>query len=80
MGIAGLVVAMAPTLDPAFGGSFFYYLNWRWIFIIVTIFALLVFITGIFVIGSYHPVKKKSFNWLAYAILSKFSNRCKSIE
>lgn len=61
MGIAGLVVAMAPTLGPAFGGSFFYYLNWRWIFIIVTIFALLVFITGIFVIGSYHPVKKEIF-------------------
>ena len=70
MGIAGLVVAMAPTLGPAFGGSISYYLNWRWIFIIATIFALLVFIAGIFVIGSYHPVKKKSFNWLAYAILS----------
>lgn len=70
MGIAGLVVAMAPTLGPAFGGSIAYYLNWRWIFIIDTIFALLVFIAGIFVIGSYHPVKKKSFNWLAYAVLS----------
>lgn len=70
MGIAGLVVAMAPTLGPAFGGSIAYYLNWRWIFIIATIFALLVFIAGIFVIGSYHPVKKKSFNWLAYAVLS----------
>lgn len=70
MGIAGLVVAMAPTLGPAFGGSISYYLNWRWIFIIATIFALLVFIAGIFVIGSYHPVKKKSFNWAAYAILS----------
>lgn len=70
MGIAGLVVAMAPTLGPAFGGSIAYYLNWRWIFIIATIFALLVFIAGIFVIGSYHPVKKKSFNLLAYAVLS----------
>lgn len=61
MGIAGLVVAMAPTLGPAFGGSFFYYLNWRWIFIIATIFALLVFITEIFVIESYHLVKKEIF-------------------
>ena len=61
MGIAGLVVAMALTLGPAFGGSFFYYLNWRWIFIIATIFALLVFITGIFMIGSYDPVKKEIF-------------------
>lgn len=75
MGIAGLVVAMALTLGPAFWGSISYYLNWRWIFIIATIFALLVFITGIFVIGSYHPVKKKSFNWLAYAILSAGINQ-----
>lgn len=70
MGIAGLVVAMAPTLGPAFGGSVSYYLNWRWIFIIATIFALIVFIAGIFVIGSYHPVEKKSFNWMAYIVLS----------
>lgn len=70
MGIAGLVVAMAPTLGPAFGGSVSYYLNWRWIFIIATIFALIVFIAGIFVIESYHPVEKKSFNWMAYIVLS----------
>lgn len=70
MGIAGLVIAMAPTLGPAFGGSVSYYLNWRWIFIIAAIFALFVFISGIFVIGSYHPVQKKSFNWLAYIFLS----------
>ncbi|MBD0888738.1 DHA2 family efflux MFS transporter permease subunit [Lactobacillus gasseri] len=70
MGIAGLVIAMAPTLGPAFGGSVSYYLNWRWIFIIAAIFALFVFIAGIFVIGSYHPIQKKSFNWLAYIFLS----------
>lgn len=70
MGIAGLVVAMAPTLGPAFGGSVSYYLNWRWIFIIATIFALLVFIAGILVIGSYHPVKNRAFNWIAYVVLS----------
>lgn len=70
MGIAGLVIAMAPTLGPAVGGSISYYLNWRWIFIIAAIFALFVFISGIFVIGSYHPVQKKSFNWLAYIFLS----------
>lgn len=70
MGIAGLVIAMAPTLGPTFGGSVSYYLNWRWIFIIAAIFALFVFISGIFVIGSYHPVQKKSFNWLAYIFLS----------
>ena len=61
---------MAPTLGPAVGGSISYYLNWRWIFIIAAIFALFVFISGIFVIGSYHPVQKKSFNWLAYIFLS----------
>lgn len=70
MGIAGLVVAMAPTLGPAFGGAVNYYLNWRYIFIIVIIFAAIVFIAGVFVIKKYHGVKKNSFDWLGFIILA----------
>jgi MFS family permease len=57
MGIAGLVVAMAPTLGPAFGGITTFYLNWRWIFVFVTIFALIAFVAGTPVIGKYHDLK-----------------------
>ncbi len=70
MGIAGLVIAMAPTLGPAFGGAVNYYLNWRLIFIIVTIFDLIVFLIGIFVFGKYHEQEKIGFDWLNYLILS----------
>lgn len=58
MGIAGLVVAMAPTLGPAFGGAVNYYLNWRYIFIIVIIFAAIVFIAGVFVIKNIMKLRK----------------------
>lgn len=70
MGIAGLVVAMAPTLGPAFGGITAYYLNWRWIFAFVTIFALIVFVAGTPVIGKYHNQVKSSFDYLSFITLA----------
>lgn len=70
MGIAGLVIAMAPTLGPAFGGAITYYYNWRWIFLIVVIFAVIVFLLGIFVIGKYHEQTKEDFDWLGFILLA----------
>lgn len=70
MGIAGLVIAMAPTLGPAFGGAITYYLSWNWIFIIVSIFALIVFIFGLFNVQKYHEIKKTSLDWTSYVVLS----------
>ena len=70
MGIAGLVVSMAPTLGPAFGGITTYYLNWRWIFAFVTIFALIVFVAGTPVIGKYHDQVKSSFDYLSFITLA----------
>lgn len=70
MGIAGLVIAMAPTLGPAFGGIINFYFNWRLIFIIVTIFALIVFFAGITVIGQYHDQHRDEFDWVSFIILS----------
>ena len=70
MGIAGLVVAMAPTLGPAFGGITTYYLKWRWIFAFVTIFALIVFVAGTPVIGKYHDQVKSSLDYLSFITLA----------
>jgi EmrB/QacA subfamily drug resistance transporter len=70
MGLAGLVVAMAPTLGPAFGGAVNYYLNWLWIFIFVIIFAVLVFAAGMFVLDKYHEQVKQGFDWLSFILLS----------
>lgn len=70
MGIAGLVIAMAPTLGPAFGGTITFYANWRAIFYIVTVFALIVFLAGLPVIGKYHEQKRNGFDWLSFIVLS----------
>lgn len=70
MGIAGLVVAMATTLEPTFGGLTNFYLSWRWIFIFATIIALVVFIAVILVIGKYHEQVKINFDWLAFVVLA----------
>lgn len=70
MGIAGLVIAMAPTLGPAFGGIVNFYFNWRLIFFIVTVFALLVFLAGLPVIGKYHDQHRDEFDWLSFIILA----------
>lgn len=70
MGLAGLVIAMAPTLGPAFGGAVNYYLSWRWIFLCVIIFALIVFVVGLFLVGQYHAQVKQSFDWLSFIFLA----------
>ena len=69
MGIGGMILALAPTLGPSFGGAVTYFLGWRWIFLIVTIFALIVFLIGIFVVGKYHEPRKEKLDWLGYVIL-----------
>lgn len=70
MGLAGLVIAMAPTLGPAFGGAVTYYFSWHWIFMIVVIFDLVVFISGLLVIEKYHPTKSVKVDWLSYVTLA----------
>lgn len=70
MGTAGLVISMAPTLGPTFGGSVTFYLSWRAIFIIVMILAAIILIIGSLVIGQYHPVAKFSFDWTGFVSLA----------
>ena len=70
MGLAGMILALAPTLGPSFGGAVTYFMGWNWIFLIVTLFALIVFIVGIFVISKYHEPKKEKLDWVGYLILT----------
>ncbi|MBP2057853.1 EmrB/QacA subfamily drug resistance transporter [Lactobacillus colini] len=70
MGIGGLVIAMAPTLGPTFGGTVTYFFNWKWIFIIVSVLALGIFLFGLFNVQRYHNTKKLGFAWLSYITLS----------
>lgn len=70
MGVASLVIAMAPTLGPAFGGALTYFVNWRAIFWSVIIFALIVFLVGLTSIGKYHEQKSQPFDWLCFISLA----------
>ena len=51
MGLAGLVLAMAPSLGPSFGGIIAYYFNWRVIFSISSVLAIIVILIGLRVVG-----------------------------
>lgn len=70
MGLAGLVVVLAPTLGPTFGGTIVYFWNWRLIFHIVVCLALLVLILGLFSVEKYHEVQKPQFDWGRYAVIA----------
>lgn len=70
MGLAGLVLLLAPTLGPTFSGTVVYYFNWRLIFHIVAIITALILIIGFFVIEKYHEQTHPSFDWLRFIIIS----------
>ena len=70
MGIAGLVIVLAPTLGPTFGGLVSYYLNWQYIFIIALIFAIVVLIAGLLVLENYHDAEKVKFDLIGFMILA----------
>ena len=70
MGIAGLVIALAPALGPTFGGTVIYYWNWRLIFHIVICIGVIVLILGAFAVEKYHPKKNISFDWGRYVVIA----------
>ena len=72
MGLAGLVLAMAPSLGPSFGGIIAYYFNWRVIFSISSVLAIIVILIGLRVVGKYHEVSHPSFDWVRYIVISLF--------
>lgn len=70
MGLTGLVVILAPSLGPTFGGTVVYYFGWPLIFHIVAGVTVLVLVMGFFNVEQYHEKKHSSFDWLRYAIIA----------
>lgn len=70
MGLTGLVVILAPSLGPTFGGTVVYYFGWPLIFHIVSGIALLVLLLGFFTVEQYHEKKHPSFDWLSYGVIA----------
>ena len=70
MGLTGLVVILAPSLGPTFGGTVVYYFGWPLIFHIVAVIALLVLILGFFNVEQYHEKEHPSFDWARYFVIA----------
>ncbi|WEV37685.1 MFS transporter [Lactobacillus sp. ESL0677] len=70
MGITGLVVILAPSLGPTFGGTIVYFYGWPLIFVIAAIIGLIIFILGLFVVEQYHEKKQPQFDWRSYIIIA----------
>ena len=69
MGLTGLVVILAPSLGPTFGGTVVYYFGWPLIFHIVALIAVVVLIIGALSIEQYHEKKHPSFDWASYFVI-----------
>ncbi len=70
MGLTGLVVILAPSLGPTFGGTVVYYFGWPLIFYIVALIAVVVLIIGALSIEQYHEKKHPSFDWSSYFVIA----------
>lgn len=69
MGITGLVIILAPSLGPTFGGSIVYYFGWPLIFQIVASLAFIILLLGISVIEQYHEKTHPAFDWVRYVVI-----------
>ena len=70
MGLTGLVVILAPSLGPTFGGTVVYYFGWPLIFYIFALIAVVVLIIGALSIEQYHEKKHPSFDWSSYFVIA----------
>ncbi len=70
MGVVGLVVALAPSLGPTFGGIIEKYWGWRVIFWIVLVLCALALLVGWRTVGRYHDVEHPPFDWARFVVIS----------
>lgn len=70
IGIATLIVAMAPAVGPSLGGMLVKYFGWRMIFIALLPFLFLSFGLGAATIRQVTPLASTGFNWLAYLLMA----------
>lgn len=70
VGLALLVVMVAPALGPSFGGFILEWLGWRAIFAIPLPITLIILIIGISTIKQYSKLKKVHFDWIGLILLT----------
>jgi len=70
MGMAGLILMIAPASGPTFGGIMVYLANWRMIFWSTMPVELIILLLGVGAIKQYAPVKPVRFNWGQFSLLA----------
>ncbi|WP_203642506.1 MFS transporter [Levilactobacillus andaensis] len=70
MGMAGLILMIAPASGPTFGGLMVYLANWRMIFWSTLPVETLILILGVTAIKQFSTVKQVRFNWLQFILLA----------
>lgn len=70
MGMANLIVLVAPALGPTFGGAVVSFASWRMIFWITVPITLILLGLGIFIIKQYTPTQHYEFDWLRFGVLA----------
>ncbi|MDF7638760.1 MFS transporter [Lactobacillus sp. ESL0791] len=70
MGLTGLVVILAPSLGPTFGGTIVYFWNWQLIFYLVSGLAVVILLLGYFTVEKYHKEKRAGFDWRSHVLIA----------
>ncbi|EHO51777.1 transporter, major facilitator family protein [Lentilactobacillus kisonensis F0435] len=70
MGMANLIVLVAPAIGPTFGGAVVAFASWRMIFWITVPVTLVLLILGVLIIKQYSPTEHYEFDWLRFGLLS----------
>lgn len=70
MGMAGLILMIAPASGPTFGGIMVYLADWRMIFWSTLPVEALVMVLGIIAIKQFSPVQHVKFNWGQFLLLA----------
>ncbi|WP_242363390.1 MFS transporter [Limosilactobacillus antri] len=68
LGLSSLVISTAPALGPTLAGFILQVLPWRWLFIIVLPFMVLVFIIGYFKLQNFSTPRKIKVDYLSVFI------------
>ncbi|MDM7492456.1 MFS transporter [Lentilactobacillus kefiri] len=70
MGMANLIVLVAPALGPTFGGAVVSFASWRMIFWITVPITVILLVLGLFIIKQYSSTEHYEFDWVRFGVLA----------
>lgn len=70
MGMANLIVLVAPALGPTFGGAVVSFASWRMIFWITVPITVILLVLGLFIIKQYSSTERYEFDWVRFGVLA----------